>query len=75
MQINKKAGPELSAPGAAALLLFWQEPGDRALTGWTPYPSLHPDAMSAEALTRWLREQMFRTGSEEHDAAQLRGID
>jgi hypothetical protein len=66
---------ELSAPGTAALLLFWQDPGDRALAGWSPYPGLHPEGMSTESLTRWLREQLVRTSSEEHDVATLHHVE
>lgn len=65
----------LSVPGAAMLFLVWQDPSDRALAGWTPYPGLHPDGMNVETLTRWLHDQVQQTFSEEHDAAVLNRVD
>ncbi len=57
----KDPGAELSVPEAALLLLVWQEPSDRALAGWAPYPGFRPHRMSGESLARWFRGQLQRT--------------
>jgi hypothetical protein len=41
-----RANPEM-----ALMLLMWQTPTDRALSGWTPYPGIILDAASESWLT------------------------
>lgn len=62
---------ELSMPSTGLLLLVWQQPSDRALAGWTPYPGLLLETMSEVTLTSWLREKIRITGAEAYDLALL----
>jgi hypothetical protein len=71
---NVECQKNLSAPGTAVLFLVWQQPTDRALAGWAPYPGLHPEGMSAESLTHWLRDQVLRTSGEEYDVTSLNRV-
>lgn len=61
----------LSSPEAAVLLLTWQDPTDRALAGWAPYPGLGP--VTGDNLVHWLRERMRTTPNEDEDLRRLRG--
>jgi hypothetical protein len=61
----------LSSPEAAVLLLTWQDPTDRALSGWSPYPGLGP--LTGDNLVHWLSERMRPTLSEDDDMRRLRG--
>ena len=65
---------KLSAAAAACMLLCWQEPGDRALKGWAPYPGINPGLMTEEGLTRWLRDQVRATMAEVDDRARLHAV-
>ena len=48
---------DLSGPVAAALLLFWEDPTDRALAGWTPYQSV-VSRMNECQVIAWLVSQL-----------------
>ena len=61
---------QLSSPEAAVLLLTWQDPTDRALSGWTPYPGL--GLLTGDNLVHWLAERMKSTLNEEDDLRRLR---
>ena len=62
-------------PEVATLFLVWQEPGDRALAGWVPYPSIRPGLIDDHSLFNWLREKVRATVGEEDDLARLRAVD
>lgn len=51
---------ELSYQDAALFFLLWQEPGDRALAGWTPFPPAHLPPRDNESLMNWFRHRLTR---------------
>ncbi len=60
----------LSVPAAATLLLVWNNPTDRALTGWSPFGCL-PNGMAGDTLVGWLRDQLKISLAETHDQARM----
>ncbi len=67
--------PGMSAAATALLLLTWQEPSDRALKGWSPYPGLCPGTLTEVGLTMWLKDHMRTSMAEVDDLARLRAVD
>ena len=53
---------KISTPACALMMLIWQEPTDRALVGWCPYPSMRPNNWGDDARRRWLAEQVAIPG-------------
>lgn len=65
----------MSAPATALLLLVWQAPTDRALSGWTPYPGFQSGRVPSKGLTDWLKDQMRTSMAEVDDLARLHAVD
>ncbi len=63
------AGPgKFASPAASGLLLLvWQMPSDRALTGWCPYGPVSLTSLNEKQLTDWLLEQLCMTADEAAD--------
>lgn len=63
-------GPYVSDTKAGLLFLVWQQPTDRALTGWNPLPHLGYVTDQA-AMEKWLREYVVMDIAERRERGLL----
>ncbi len=61
----------LSPSATGVMLLFWQQPTDRALTGWCAYPGMIPGSINADGLVAWLRSKVQISLTETDDQARV----
>lgn len=64
----------LSPSAAACLLLVWQEPTDRALAGWCPFPG-HDRERSVHTEMQWLTDKMKMETSERQSHERMGNTD
>lgn len=55
---------ECSPAAAGEMLLVWQEPTDRALAGWCPFPGLDLSRFPGNRLQDWLADMCRVTQAE-----------